>query len=65
MYHAPHHNTCRPVLAHANTAARQLFEVRSDRQLQLVMEAQVQQDAMLAMLLQVGACVFWGGGGGL
>ncbi|KXZ41700.1 hypothetical protein GPECTOR_314g8 [Gonium pectorale] len=42
----------RPLLAHANNAARSLFEVRSDRQLQLVLEAQLMQDATLAMLLQ-------------
>ncbi|GFR42727.1 hypothetical protein Agub_g3645 [Astrephomene gubernaculifera] len=45
-------SAARPILAHANTAARTLFEARSDRQLQWVLEAQVQQDAMLAMLLQ-------------
>ncbi|GIL78979.1 hypothetical protein Vretifemale_8355, partial [Volvox reticuliferus] len=42
----------RPMLAHATATARALFKVRTDRQLQYVLEGQVQQDAMLGMLLQ-------------
>ncbi|GLC33991.1 hypothetical protein PLESTM_000141600 [Pleodorina starrii] len=42
----------RPMLAYATSTARSLFKVRTDRQLQYVLEGQVQQDAMLGMLLQ-------------
>jgi hypothetical protein len=56
---------CRPMLAASNAAARQLFQVATDRQLHLLLESHVQQDAMLAAMLQVRlprpwlACMEW------